>query len=110
MSIDDFGTGYCNLGYLKSVPASKLKMDQSLIREMATSTRDAGMTQEPSSRWRTTWSWPWWRKVWKQPRSSACWKASDATRRKVICSGRPMPAARFAEFCSTHLVVPAHSA
>jgi diguanylate cyclase (GGDEF)-like protein len=45
LSIDDFGTGYCNLGYLKSVPANKLKMDQSLIRDMATNTRDAGVAR-----------------------------------------------------------------
>jgi diguanylate cyclase (GGDEF)-like protein len=45
VSIDDFGTGYCNLGYLKSVPASKLKVDQALIRDMAGSTRDAGMVK-----------------------------------------------------------------
>jgi diguanylate cyclase (GGDEF)-like protein len=45
LSIDDFGTGYCNLGYLKSVPANKLKMDQSLIRDMATNTRDAGVAK-----------------------------------------------------------------
>jgi diguanylate cyclase (GGDEF)-like protein len=45
VSIDDFGTGYCNLGYLKSVPAAKLKMDQSLIRDMTDNTRDAGVAK-----------------------------------------------------------------
>ncbi len=45
VSIDDFGTGYCNLGYLKSVPASKLKMDQSLIRDIAGNARDAGVAK-----------------------------------------------------------------
>lgn len=40
LALDDFGTGYSNFSYLQNVPASVVKVDQSLIRNVHTSARD----------------------------------------------------------------------
>ncbi len=43
ISLDDFGTGYSSLQYLKSMPASTIKIDQTFVRDMITDKRDAAI-------------------------------------------------------------------
>lgn len=44
-SIDDFGTGFSSLSYLKRLPLSQLKIDQSFVRDILTDPNDAAIAK-----------------------------------------------------------------
>lgn len=45
VSIDDFGSGYSSLSYIKQLPAKEIKIDRSLISELATRAEDRVIVQ-----------------------------------------------------------------
>jgi len=44
-SLDDFGTGFSSLSYLKRLPLSQLKIDQSFVRDVETDPNDAAIVR-----------------------------------------------------------------
>ncbi len=45
IAIDDFGTGFSSLSYIKLLPANKIKIDRSFIKDVIENRSDAAITQ-----------------------------------------------------------------
>lgn len=45
ITLDDFGTGYSNLGYLRKLPIDVVKIDRSIVHDVAAAAHDVSMTR-----------------------------------------------------------------
>jgi hypothetical protein len=85
VALDDFGTGFSNFRTLKALPLDTLKIDRSLVRDVAHDRRDRAILAAMVAMARASRS-AWWPKAWRPKRNWRFWPTRASTCSRAFCA------------------------